>query len=63
MCCTPMPLLVHDQRVGDDVDDDDKRSRSEDLVRDPRVRVIPLVVVGGGDDDVSMRTVVIIIYA
>jgi len=45
-----MPLLVHDQRVGDDVDDDDKRSRSEDLVRDPRVREIPVVgvVVGGG---------------
>lgn len=50
MCRTPMPLLVHDQRVGDDVDDDDKRSRSEDLVRDPRVREIPVVgvVVGGG---------------
>lgn len=43
-----MPLLVHDQRVGDDVDDDDKRSRSEDLVRDPRVREIPVVVGCGG---------------
>jgi len=40
---------VHDQRVGTrhDVDDDDKCSRSEDLVRDPRVRMIPVVVVGG----------------
>lgn len=40
---------MHDQRVGTrhDVDDDDKCSRSEDLVRDPRVRMIPVVVVGG----------------
>lgn len=49
MCCTTSPLLVHDQRVGTrhDVDDDDKLSRSEDLVRDPRVGMIPVAVVVG----------------
>lgn len=48
MCCTPRPLLVHDQRgTCHDGDDDDKRSRSEDLVRDPRVREVPVVIDGG----------------
>lgn len=48
MCCTPRPLLVHDQRgTCHDVDDDDKRSRSEDLVRDPRVWEVPVLIDGG----------------
>lgn len=49
MCYTLRPLLVHDQRgTCHDVDDDDKRSRSEDLVRDPRVREVPVVIDDGG---------------
>jgi hypothetical protein len=46
---------VHDQRGTRD-DDCDKRSRSEDLVRDPRVREIPDAAAGGRGSSLLLWT-------